>query len=861
MESIHQDYDHLVEQTSDSPPSSPDINDIVGAPQMNPQVGLEHQVDVPSFLKEYEQLQLQMNPADSEAVHDNSLHFAIGLTIPTMWVPKEVDNGFEGLRLWHSRDNDLKKKNSIPDHGIESKPTTSVNKGGQLDESQNYMMVPGTLSNSWSDSDVKSFVLSLFIFGKNFIQIQKFLENKGMGDILSFYYGKFYKSEEYRRWTSCKNKKGRKCMQGRKFFNGWRQHELMSRLLPQVSEEFRESLQQVSKSYMEGRTSLEEYVSSLKSTVGLGMLVEAVGIGKGKEDLTRLSTEPGRNSHEFSVPNSKAWSSLEPNDIIKFLTGGFRLSKAKSNDLFWEAVWPRLLARGWHSEQPNSQGYICSKEFLVFLIPGIKKFSRRKLVKGDHYFDSVSDVLNKVVAEPNLLELEGEEAKVDSCNDEEIEKGLNEDSQSDGHRHCYLKPRASINNTNPMKFTVIGTSLLHGRKSSESRELRSIPGKPLGKIELNSAGITCNKEDKDIKKANPIKGGLDNKKYAIFTVVDTSFPCERNLSKVRELRYPLAKLEEASKIIGIKRESDGSSSDDKSSSKIEATMVVCGKKNTKNFLKGTHERDAAKPKEHGCKPDGNGNKVDKKCENPKTCLPTIKHQFCRRARSNLAAHPTKRRRLTACVKSETNRMLEKSGSFRSEKPGVSQSSCFPDANKNAGNSIGHEKNVSSVSPSAEGSANGESFRNRFLVDKVISCDKVEKCESKPQLTLDASHVRPKPEDGEIIATAEHKEQLQLQKQNDMIPEEQERPSGDVEKPQSHDSLEQQPDIIPRRQSTRNRPLTVRALESIANEFLHSKKRQKKKGAQETRKDPLSTCYRDLTGDQTMLHHQCSSPRK
>ncbi|XLT09010.1 hypothetical protein HN51_054803, partial [Arachis hypogaea] len=67
MESIHQDYDHLVEQTSDSPPSSPDINDIVGAPQMNPQVGLEHQVDVPSFLKEYEQLQLQMNPADSEA--------------------------------------------------------------------------------------------------------------------------------------------------------------------------------------------------------------------------------------------------------------------------------------------------------------------------------------------------------------------------------------------------------------------------------------------------------------------------------------------------------------------------------------------------------------------------------------------------------------------------------------------------------------------------------------------------------------------------------------------------------------------------------------------------------------------------
>ena len=78
---------------------------------------------------------------------------------------------------------------------------TGGKNSGQLGKSKNYVLVPGTLSNSWSEADAKSFLLGLFIFGKNFIKIKKFLENKGMGEILSFYYGKFYKSEEYHRWS------------------------------------------------------------------------------------------------------------------------------------------------------------------------------------------------------------------------------------------------------------------------------------------------------------------------------------------------------------------------------------------------------------------------------------------------------------------------------------------------------------------------------------------------------------------------------------------------------------------------------------------------------------------------------------
>ncbi|KAL8246478.1 hypothetical protein R6Q59_007694 [Mikania micrantha] len=75
------------------------------------------------------------------------------------------------------------------------------------------------------------------------------------------------------------------------------------------------------------------------------------------------------------------------------------LSKARSNDLFWETVWPRLLARGWHSEQPNGYNYAANQKNLVFLMSGVTKFSR-KLVKGDAYLDYVTNVLNKVAFDP-----------------------------------------------------------------------------------------------------------------------------------------------------------------------------------------------------------------------------------------------------------------------------------------------------------------------------------------------------------------------------------------------------------------------------------------------------------------------------
>ncbi|KAG6394791.1 hypothetical protein SASPL_145381 [Salvia splendens] len=234
----------------------------------------------------------------------------------------------------------------------------------------------------------------------------------------------------------------------------------------------------VSKTFGEDKISLVDYVSSLKATVGLDLIVEAVGVGLGKQDLTGMALEPLRSNHvtRSEIPAGKACSALTTAEIIKFLNGDYRLSKARSNDLFWEAVWPRLLARGWHSEQPQNQGYIAGSKFLVFLLPGVKKFSRRKLVKGDHYFDSVTDVLSKVAKDPGLIELDNEEANGDQNMEKDewssdVKMEEDENHLPSRQRHSYLQPRTPNRSMDAIKFTVVDTGLSDGK----IRELRTLP--------------------------------------------------------------------------------------------------------------------------------------------------------------------------------------------------------------------------------------------------------------------------------------------------------------------------------------------------------------------------------------------------
>ncbi|GAU38718.1 hypothetical protein TSUD_396470 [Trifolium subterraneum] len=753
-----------------------------------------------------ERFSLQMNRDDSEAVHDKSL--SIGLPIPVTWIHNEMEDSRHD-KLGYHRD---------------------IN---------SCQLAPYRSSSSWSDADTKSFLLGLFIFGKNFIQIKRFLDNKGMGEILSLYYGKFYKTDGYRRWSECRKKKGRKCMIGRKLFTGLRQHELLSRLIPHVSEESQDNLLQVSKSYVEGTSSLEKYASSLKSIVGLGILVEAVGIGKEEGDLTRLDVEPAKNSRALKAPTCKALSSLGPSDIIQSLTGGLRLSKTKNNELFWEAVWPRLLARGWHSEQTKYRGYVTSEDYLVFLTPGVEKFSRRKQVKGDHYFDSVSDVLRKVVAEPSILELEEEAAaaKVIGFNEEEPEKGSNEDDLSDDKRQCYLKPRPFTTNNNHNKFMVIDTSLVHSGKPSDLRKLKSVPINSVGKAEVDAAG----KKYKGQKYTRKVNRSKDISKSIIqnstkLKVIHTNRLSEGKPLKliVKQLKYPPVQLEKVSMMsTDLLRESNGGCSTDDSPRMVEAKMLIFGKPkiNKTDSRRRVSNSDATIKKEAHENLDNDANKMIENQKNQHQYVfdddrmkRITKNQFNRRVRSsdsNQAVAPIKRRKLTACAKAEKSRVIENfSGCFGSEKLEFSQCSSFQDANQNVCDLVSHQQNGISTSASADRSVeddNEKSICNDSYQCTSFPCVKVKKCES---FTFNIPQL---PSKSKTKAITEEVVEEPLRIPCDV---------GSLEQ-------EQHTDIIPRRQSTRNRPLTVRALECIANEFLHVQSRQKRKGIETHNKDPFN----------------------
>ncbi|KAK8654316.1 hypothetical protein V6N13_128287 [Hibiscus sabdariffa] len=482
--------------------SSSFLDEISGDPQLIPRVGDEYQAEIPPLVGECWSLQVLKQPVDSKIEMNVPNPSPMGLPIPLFWTRTEAGsiNGSEG--------NHIASNHGCAEFKVESptladwqdmkvncmlQSTTGTKMDAELlfpEEPNSKMKVdsctcplPGSSSEAWKDIELDSFLLGLYIFGKNLIFVKKFVESKGMGEILSFYYGKFYKSDGYRRWSECRKLRSRRCVHGQKLFTGWRQHELLSRLFSHISKECQDMLLEVSKTFGEGKVTFEEYIFAIKNTVGIGMLIEAVGIGKGKLDLTGNAMEPVKVNHLVSfrpeIPVGKACSSLTSEEIIKFLTGDFRLSKARSNDLFWEAVWPRLLARGWHSEQPKDQAFSGLKNSLVFLVPGVKKFSRRRLMKGDHYFDSVSDVLNRVAAEPGLLELEiegpkGSREDLETKLDPVIKQDPDFNSTKD-KRNCYLKPRKSGCNRDLMKFTIVDTSLSKGAERSKIRELRSLP--------------------------------------------------------------------------------------------------------------------------------------------------------------------------------------------------------------------------------------------------------------------------------------------------------------------------------------------------------------------------------------------------
>ncbi|GAB4855566.1 hypothetical protein Ancab_024185 [Ancistrocladus abbreviatus] len=745
-----------------------DTSGIYGEPLVHPRVGDDYQVEIPPMLTESEFLLLTANPVESEVV-DASHPFLLGLPVPVMWVYSEGKNikdedaeifndlankscpsGFSGFENINKRESSWDKKD--PDSKVVAAKCLS----------SGYCAFPGISADSWSDFEVDCFLLGLYIFGKNLLQVSRFMESKDVGQILTFYYGRFYRSPGYCRWSNCRKMRNKKCVHGQKIFTGCRQQELVSRLLPYLSGESRNALQEEFKAFAEARTSLEEYVSTLKGKVGMNALIDAVGIGK-KNDLTTLVVE-SKSSHilRSEIPSGKACSSLTCADIIKFLTGDFRLSKARSNDLFWEAVWPRLLAKGWHSEQPKNEGYTGSKNCLVFLIPGVKKFSSRKLKKWDHYFDSVSDVLNKVASEPELLVLEaGETRACKSENGWAAEINTDEDDEggaSDHDRHCYLKPRVSTSSTNFMKFTVVDTSLVFGEKLSKVRELRSLP------VETKSSSFLKNRS-RHTDRISPRDSIMD------LTISDIPLISQHLANgNIRNQRLP----------------SDSS--------------------------------------EHEEKPVENQVSIDQQSR-------TIKHQFSRRTKSgpsNPSGPNSKRRRFTACS--------ENTGCNMEKLPGSSvvggEESCsamsLPIHKMEDASEVGHSlEKLSFINSSAAGNLPGKSEK---CTDSEISQESDNKPIVQQLIDLNLPQVLTEPEtNGEMKMEAEH----------DCYNQEKPPESCEAARVPHNDGIsEKQPALSGRRQSTRNRPLTTKALEALEIGLLSPRQNRKRQ--------PTSTQYHNST---------------
>lgn len=586
--------------------------------------------------------------------------------------------------------------------------------------------------------------------------------------------------------------------------------------------------------------------------------------------------EPAKINHEFPVcpklPTGQACSSLTSDDIVKFLTGGFRLSKARCNDIFWEAVWPRLLAKGWHSEQPKNHGYVSSKHSLVFLMPGIKKFSRTKLVKGDHYFNSVTDVLNKVASEPNLIELDSEEYPVGGRNEQDAlapEVTSDQDDLSDHQRPCYLKPRVSTGGLSHVKFTIVDTSLVYGGKSSSIRELRDSPVdfKSISKQTSYSRKIEEDTSEDELiehetyqklfhlEKAKHHKriSNDDDSDRMRFTVVDTSLFHGGKSSKLRELRNLPTTVQSSSESTDHLRKTEGNSLENSVGGHGPDVIDVplSGKRKIYKANRHKDARDGGATNQMLMENKSvTANKMVDSLQESNTMMAdenhsekTILQQFSRRAKSG---HPSyigpllKRRRLTACVKAETSHVTENCSHGLGSKRRQFGTMSSPDASKNAISSRPQEKRSSNTSVAEEGPEEERSFGilggNCFGVPTSQEINEKHQTQASCNLNL-AEGLLDSGSRELLIMEVEGSENINIDgpcfpsiEKEKLVPGTL-KTSADVGTSEQH--------MNHRRQSTRNRPLTIRALESLANGFLNVQRRQKNKEVRK-RGNPFST---------------------
>jgi hypothetical protein len=250
--------------------------------RVHPRVGEEYQVEVPDLVTEGECLAQKSLPAYA------SIHFGfeypveVGLAIPVTWTQntsndmKEEKRGVSGRSPSSSQDEgtihstgnvlgnlyqhsicseclvfkvefaeqaeNLTGSSGQDTHCLQNKMLVCSCAKRKLNE---YIPLPGLPRYSWTDEEAQTFLLGLYIFRKNLVQVTKFMESKTVGEVLSYYYGEFFRSDAYRRWSACRKARSRRCILGLRIFSGPSQQELLSRLLAGVPREVEAPLLEV----------------------------------------------------------------------------------------------------------------------------------------------------------------------------------------------------------------------------------------------------------------------------------------------------------------------------------------------------------------------------------------------------------------------------------------------------------------------------------------------------------------------------------------------------------------------------------------------------------------------------------------
>lgn len=211
---------------------------VVGDPEILPRVGNQYQADIPALIEGGDYFPYMKSLDDAETM-DHVSQFQLGLPIPVMVIDNKDAVRMKDKTVEFSSDStDAFNKNATSD-SESFRETMAPCTGSDLS------LVPGCSGDSWSDLEKASFLLGLYICEKNFAQLKRFVESKKMEDIHAFYYGDFYRSSEYKRWSTCPKRRSRKRVFGQRIFSGLRQQELLSRLVPHVSKECQEALLEV----------------------------------------------------------------------------------------------------------------------------------------------------------------------------------------------------------------------------------------------------------------------------------------------------------------------------------------------------------------------------------------------------------------------------------------------------------------------------------------------------------------------------------------------------------------------------------------------------------------------------------------